>query len=51
MFGRVKAKAKKLKNRLTNHGDEGNEHGHDVVDEEDDDESDETESEKHVAPG
>ena len=50
MFGKVKAKAKKLKNRLTKHGDDGNEHDHDVVDEEDDDESDETESEKHVPP-
>ncbi|XP_013711184.2 low-temperature-induced 65 kDa protein isoform X2 [Brassica napus] len=51
MLGKVKAKAKKLKNRLTNHGTDGNEQDHDVVDEEEeDDESDEAESEKHVAP-
>ncbi|CAN6842713.1 unnamed protein product [Brassica oleracea] len=51
MLGKVKAKAKKLKNRLTNHGIDGNEQDHDVVDEEEeDDESDEAESEKHVAP-
>lgn len=49
MFGKVKAKAKKLKNRLTKHGDE---HENDVVDEEED-ESDEPEPEpeKHVSPG
>lgn len=50
MFGKVKAKAKKLKNRLTNHGDE--QENHDVVDEEEEDESDEPEpeQEKHLSP-
>lgn len=51
MFGKVKAKAKKLKNRLTKQGDE--QEDHDVVDEEED-ESDEPEPEpepeKHVSP-
>lgn len=47
MFGKVKAKAKNFKNRLTKQGDE---HDNDVVDEEED-ESDEAEPEKHVSPG
>ncbi|CAH8373272.1 unnamed protein product [Eruca vesicaria subsp. sativa] len=48
MFGKVKAKAKKLKNRLTKHSDE---HDNDVVDEEEEeDEADVPELEKHLSP-
>lgn len=52
MYKRVKARAKKLKNRLTKNGNEPDP-DHDVEEEEedDDDENDDQEPQKHVAPG